>query len=210
MNNSFTTEVSERVGKTTGLTGDLLTFVSGAAYVTATLGKFPTKIDMYNFAGMTERELNVVMHDSIKAAWTNEGNNLKSWFGQIGLAIEPRPKAMIYAVASDLVADGILENSNDVDGRARGLLRTLVNPQQIQTRAQFDGYLVTLEYLRHRSRGLNTSLSTFMRARYGSLHKHDSLRAFTRIIVENDRSSFPDECYTSVIDTLVELLKICE
>ncbi|MBR0415587.1 hypothetical protein IJI64_00230 [Candidatus Saccharibacteria bacterium] len=201
-NNSFTERVAERVQKITGLTGEPLVFVSGAAFVTAIIGKIPTKVDLYTYAGMSEHELDSMMSYSTNLAWANDGV-LKKWFREVGIYTEPKPKAMIYAVAADLVLEGL------IDKRERGLVKTLVHPQQIQGRKQFDGLLITLEYLSYRSRGLGSSLPRFLRYRYGNLHKSDSLRAFCEIIYENNPDSFR-ESYTEMIEDLVELSRICE
>ena len=201
-NNSFTERVAERVQKITGLTGEPLVFVSGAAFVTAIIGKFPTKVDLYTYAGMSEHELDSMMSYSMNLAWANDGV-LKKWFREVGIYTEPKPRAMIYAVAADLVLEGLIEK------RERGLVKTLVHPQQIQGRKQFDGLLITLEYLSYRSRGLDSSLPRFLRYRYGNLHKSDSLRAFCEIIYENNPGSFR-ESYAEMIEDLVELSRICE
>ncbi len=201
-NNSFTERVAERVQKITGLTGEPLVLVSGAAFVTAIIGKYPTKVDLYTYAGMSEHELDSMMSYSMNLAWANDGV-LKKWFREVGIYTEPKPRAMIYAVAADLVLEGLIEK------RERGLVKTLVHPQQIQGRRQFDGLLITLEYLSYRSRGLDSSLPRFLRYRYGNLHKSDSLRAFCEIIYENNPDSFR-ESYAETIEDLVELLKICE
>lgn len=201
-NNSFTERVAERVQKITGLTGEPLVFVSGAAFVTAIIGKIPTKVDLYTYAGMSEHELDSMMSYSTNLAWANDGV-LKKWFREVGIYTEPKPKAMIYAVAADLVLEGLIEK------RERGLVKTLVHPQQIQGRRQFDGLLITLEYLSYRSRGLDSSLPRFLRYRYGNLHKSDSLRAFCEIIYENNPDSFR-ESYAEMIEDLVELSRICE
>lgn len=208
MNNSFTETISERVQKITGLSGEPLVFVSGAAFVTAIIGKIPTKVDLYTYAGMSEHELDAMMSHSKNLAWANDGV-LKAWFREVGIYTEPKPKAMIYAVATDLVLEGLILNSGEVDKRERGLIKTLVHPQQIQGNKQFDGLLVTLEYLLYRSRGLDSSLPRFLRYRYGNLHKSDSLRAFCEIVSDNNPESFR-ESYAETIEDLVELLKICE
>ena len=208
MNNSFTTEVAERVRKLSGLNGEPLVFVSGAAVLTAMLGKFPTKVDLYTYAGLSEHEMDAMMGQAWVSAWTN-GGILKAWYREAGIYSEPRPRAMIYSIASDLVLEGLAINSANVDQRARGLIKTLISPQQIQSRRQFDGLMVTLEFLDYRSRGLDSSLPRFLRCRYGTLHKSDSLRAFCGIISENNPESFREN-YAEMIDDLVELLKICE
>ncbi|MBQ3271484.1 hypothetical protein IJH10_02670 [Candidatus Saccharibacteria bacterium] len=170
--------------------------------MTAIIGKIPTKVDLYTYAGMSEHELDSMMSYSTNLAWAN-GGVLKKWFREVGIYTEPKPKAMIYAVAADLVLEGL------IDKRERGLVKTLVHPQQIQGRKQFDGLLITLEYLSYRSRGLGSSLPRFLRYRYGNLHKSDSLRAFCEIIYENNPDSFR-ESYTEMIEDLVELSRICE
>ena len=210
MNQHFTAETMDRVQKITGLSGDQLTFVASAATITAEIGRFPTKVDMYTFIGMSERELDLTMRTCLFEAWTNEKRALKRWFQDAGAYDVPKPKAMIYALATDLVMEGLVEDKGDADGRARGLLKTLVNPQQITTRAQFDGFMVTLEYLWHLDRKLDTSLPQFLKGRYGSLHKNDSLRAFAKTISENDRSSFPDDNYAEVISKIVKLFRVCD
>lgn len=208
MNNSFTETISERVQKITGLSGDPLVFVSGAAFVTAIIGKFPTKVDLYTYAGMSEHELDAMMGFSKNMAWAN-GGVLKTWFREVGVYDEPKPKAMIYAVAADLVLEGLILSTEEADKRARGLIKTLIHPQQIQSRRQFDGLLITLEYLLCRSRGADLSLPRFLRYRYGNLHKSESLKAFCEIVSDNNPESFR-ESYAEMVEDLVELLKICE
>lgn len=203
MNNSFTERVAERVQEITGLSGEPLVLVSGTAFITAVIGKIPTKVDLCTFIGMSERELDSMMSYSMNLAWANDGV-LKAWFREAGIYLEPNPKAMVYAVAADLVLEGLV-----LDKRERGLIKTLIRPQQIQSKRQFDGLLITLEYLLHRSRGLDTSLPAFLRYRYGNLHKSDSLRAFCEIVSSNNPESFR-ESYAETIEDLVELLKICE
>jgi len=202
-NNSFTERVAERVQEITGLSGEPLDFVSGTAFITAVVGKIPTKVDLCTFIGLSEHELDAMMSRSKNLAWANDGV-LKAWFREVGIYTEPKPKAMIYAVAADLVLEGLV-----LDKRERGLIKTLIRPQQIQSKRQFDGLLITLEYLLHRSRGLDTPLPAFLRYRYGSLRKSDSLRAFCEIVSDNNPESFR-ESYAEIIEDLVELLRICE
>lgn len=208
MKNNFNQATVDRVQKLTGLSGEPLNFVVAAATITATIGKFPTKVDMYTYAGLSEHEMDSLMQKATLLAWTDEELSIKNWFSQVGLTEMPRAKAMVYTIAADLVTEGLIEN--DGDGRARQLLKTFIQPQLIQTRAVFGGYMVTLEYLSHISRGFDTSLPKFMKGRYGSLKKHNALASFAEIIAENDPNTFNDANYSSVVGKLIELMKICD
>ncbi len=213
MKTNFNQDVVDRVQQITGLTGELLDFTVAAATITAIIGKYPTKVDMCTYIGMSEREIDALMQNAIDFAWTDERDekvSLRGWFSSVGLDDKPRAKAMIYAVATDLVTEGLVENSTDGDGRARQLIKTIASPQQIQTKAAFGGYMVTLEYLRHISRGFDTSLAKFMKGRYGDLKRHNALAAFADVVAQNNPESFDDANYGLVINRLLELLKICD
>ena len=201
--------ITNRVQAITGLAGEPLDFVVNSAVICAVLGKNPTKIDACYYLGMSEREMAVLGQKTMTEAWTDRDVSLKKWYFRAGIENEPKLKAMIYAVATELVARGLLENQTDGDGRARNLLKTLFKSQQISSRAEFDGFLVTLEYLRHKERGLNTTLSQFLKLRYGQFRKHNALAAFTELISGNDPESFPQSDSGFVINRLTEILEVC-
>lgn len=201
--------VTKRVQAITGLKDEALEFVVNAAIITATLGKFPTKIDACYYLGLSEHEMDSLGQKAVAEAWIDKNASLKKWFYQVGIENQPKFKAMIYAVATELVAKGILEYQTDGDGRARNLLKAMFKPQQISSRAEFDGFLVALEYLRHTDRGLDTTLSQFLKLRYGQFRKHNALAAFAELVAENDPESFPQSDYSFVINRLAELLEVC-
>lgn len=210
---NFTTEACNRVRRITGLSGEPLDFVTGTAVITAAIGKFPHKADLYTYIGMSERELDTMMDRATDEAWTDtdwscDREVLRDWFRKVPITKKPKPKAMIYAVSSDLVLEGLVEDSGDADEEcARELLKSFVRfPQMIQTGNLFDGLMVTLEFLRYKSRGLDLSLSSFLRMRYGGLRKSASLRLFCELLSENNPETFPDNNYSVVIQKLADLL----
>ena len=201
----YTKEVEERVQRITGLTGKPLDLVTTAAIITAEIGKYPTKVDICTCVGMTEREMNIISQEAIALGWAR---TFKEWYHTANLYVEPTYKAMVYSISADLVAEGLA--GGNVDERARGLMKTVVNPQQIQTKAQFDGFLTMMEYLHHSSRGLDTSFSSFLAIRYGTFNKSSAVRAFAKMISENDPDSFPNENCQAVAAKLAELLKVID
>ena len=201
--------IANRVHAMTGLKDETLDFVVNAATITASLGKFPTKIDACYYLGLSEHEMDSLGQKAMAAAWSDEDKSLKKWYYRAGNEGKPKLKAMIYAVATALVLEGFLEYQIDGDGKARNLIKAMFKPQQISSRAEFDGFLVVLEYLRHKERGLDTSLSQFLRLRYGQFRKHNALAAFAELIASNDPESFPQSDYGFVISRLSELLEVC-
>jgi len=199
-----------RTHGTTGLTGEPLKFVINIATITAVLGKFPTKVDACYYLGMSEPEMNNLEKDAMYMAWADKYVSLKKWFNDAGIVAQPRLKAMTYAVATDLVLEGLLENEHDGDGRARNLLKAMFKPQQVSSRAEFDGFLITLEFLRHRDRSLDMPLSQFLKLRYGNFRKYDALGAFSEIVCNNDPESFPKSDYAFVVGRLAELIAVCD
>ena len=208
MREALNEATTKRVQAITGLTDETLDFVTNLATITAALGKFPTKVDACNYLGMSEHEMDSYCQKAKTLAWVDRSTGLKKWYYSVGITDEPRAKAMIYSVAADLVSCGYLEYQSDGDGRARNLLKAMFRSQQISSRAEFDGYLVTLEYLRHLERGLSTSLSSFLKLRYGSLRKHNDMAAFAELVAGNDPESFPQSDYSFVINRLGELLEV--
>lgn len=202
---NYTQNVESRVQQITGLTGKPLDLVTTAAIITAETGKYPTKVDMCTCVGMSEREMNVISQEATELGWMG---TFRDWYQTANIYTTPKYKAMIYAISADLVAEGLV--CGDVDERARELLRSLVSPPLIQTRAQFDGFLTMLEYLHHLCRGLDTTLSSFMTIRYGSMNKRNALKAFARLVTENNKENFPDENYSLVAGKLAELLKVID
>ncbi|MBR3263777.1 hypothetical protein IKF94_00880 [Candidatus Saccharibacteria bacterium] len=201
--------IANRVYSITGLSGEALDFVVNAVTITAALGKFPTQIDACYYLGLSEHEMASLGQKAMANAWVDKNGSLKKWYFQVGVDNQPKLKAMVYAVATDLVARGMLEYQFDGDGRARGLLKAMFKPQQISSKAEFDGFLVTLEYLRHLERGLDTTLSQFLKLRYGQFRKHNALAAFAELVAGNDPESFPQSDYGFVINRLAELLEVC-
>ena len=201
-------ETRNRVQALTGLTDEKLDFVVNAATITAALGKFPTKVDASIYLGLTEHEIDILGHEAMLLAWADREWSLKKWYYNAGVTTQPRVKGMVYAIATDLVLKGLLEYHSDGDGRARMLIRSVIEPPQVSSRAQFDGFLVTLEYLKHRERGLGTSFSQFMKLRYGQLRKYNSLAAFSELVASNDPDSFTQSDYNFVVNRLGALLDI--
>ena len=201
--------LAKRVQYLCGLDGAALDFVVNAATITAALGKFPSKVDACNYLGMSEHEMDSMSQKVMSLTWVDKSSGLKKWYYGVGITDEPRLKAMVYAIASDLTLQGLLEGSYHHYDQSAALLRAMFQPQQISSRAEFDGFLVTLEYLRHRERGLGKSLSKFMKMRYGALRKHNALAAFSEIVAGNDPDSFPQSDYSFVVHKLGELLDVC-
>ena len=201
--------ITKRVHTITGLTGDSLNFVVNTATITAALGKFPAKIDACYYLGMSEHEMDSLGRKIQVEIWVDKDTSLKKWYYRVGIETEPKLKSMIYAVATEMVLSGMLEYQSDGDGKARNLLKAMFQPQRISSRAEFDGFLVTLEYLRHKQRGLNTTLPQFLKLRYGQFRKHNALGAFAELVAENDPGSFPQSDYTFVMNRLADLLEVC-
>lgn len=210
MREKFHVAALERVNKITGLTGDEVNFVLGMSIITVTIGKFPTKVDACSYIGMSEREMDTFLQKSVNLAWTNDEQSLKHWFFEAGLETKPKAKAMIYTLATDLLLEGLTLGDGDDDCRSRALLKTMLCPQLVQSRAVFDGLSVTLEYLGCRERGLNTPLPVFLKMRYGTLRKYNSLMAFAELISENNPESFERTDYGFVIGRLREILAVCD
>lgn len=210
MREKFHVAALERVNKITGLTGDEANFVLGMAVITTTIGKFPTKVDACSYIGMSEHEMNSFLQKSVNLAWTNDELSLKHWFSEGGIETKPKAKAMIYAVAADLLLEGLTPDADNDDCSSRAMLKTMLCPQLVQSRAVFDGLSVTLEYLGCCERGFNTPLPVFLKMRYGTLRKYNGLMAFAELISENNPESFDQNDYSFVIGRLREILAVCD
>ena len=209
MRESSKKRVVERVQQLTGLTGTSLDYVVGAAVITATIGKYPTKVDLYTYLGVSEREMDHISHQAVKEAWA--GESYPSWLDEVGEEFDHKAKNMVYTISADLVSNNYLDDRSDRPGKVRLFLGTIIPSQQIHSRAVFSGYLITLEYLTHRERGLESTLTQFIRMRYGKLHGvYDDLARFCEKVAENDPSSFEKDDYGYVIGRMRELLEISD
>lgn len=207
---SYDNRVVERVQQLTGLTGNSLDYAVGAAIMTATIGKYPTKVDLYTYLGVSERDMDHISHQASKEAW--DGTAYQSWLDEADAVFDHKAKNMVYTLATDLVANNYLDDRADGNGKVRLFLDSIIPAQKIYSRALFSGYLITLEYLRHRERGLESTLTQFIRLRYGRLRGvYDDLVVFCQAVAENDSAgSFLKDDYGYVIGRMRELLKISD
>ena len=207
---SYDTRVVERVQQLTGLTGTSLDYAVGAAIMTAIIGKYPTKVDLHTYLGISEREMDHISRQASEEVWS--GTAYQNWLDEADVVFDHKAKNMIYTLAADLVANNYLDDKSDGDGKVRLFLDNMISSQQIYSRALFSGYLIALEYLKHRERGLESTLTQFIRLRYGKLHGvYDDLAAFCQAVAENDSTgSFLKDDYGYVIGRLRELLEISD
>ena len=157
------------ISKLTMLKGKQLRLLTGAALATATIGKVPVKTDLAFYLGITERELDTLSKAAVEAAWE------KSWNLRSLLAEEfddaPKVQELYYILAAYLISNGIFleEDRESLEHLQARCFLSQVPLAKISTRAIFDGYIITLEYLWWiaRCKDETTTLSSFITMRYG-------------------------------------------
>lgn len=201
------------VAHATGLMGQALNLLTGAALITATLGKVPVKKDLAFYVGETERDLDRLSKTALDTAWLNK--EFRIWNGGgLGMTSDGiRPQNLYYALATELISRGAFRRTDHDDveyNLARDFLNNYIHSSDINTRALFAGYTICLEYLTTQARGMEINLHHFIRLRYGKIAVHDFLHAFCEYVSTTKRDKEEkifDEQSSGYLSILMKLLR---
>lgn len=185
---NFDETVKEIVQNITGLSGNALDCVTGAAMATVFLGKVPVKTDLAAYLGTGKKTLCQVLRVVAEYGYSSDHPQFREWLGPYAPVDRIKPTAMIYAISAELVMQGLIFDREETPERqqAREFLSLLFAPQAIQSAAQFTGMSIMLEFLESKLMGtVGETIENFVSIRFSTERKPlDKVQAFCDLICE--------------------------